>query len=494
MLERIKYTLDHFKDHNALCINDTYYTYHTLACKIKAIKTLIESNIKNSSIVGIIADNNIETYASVLALWFSGKCFVPVSPQNPKSRNELVLQQSKVNTILSSRNDPDDIVTTSQYTILNNASAQHSSGEIVLPSMQDHDLMYILFTSGSTGNPKGVPISRKNLSSFVFSFMDIGYHLTADDRFLQIYDLTFDASVHCYTIPLCVGGCIYTVPQKGIKYLDALKILQQYNITFAKMPPSTISFLEPYLDRIRLPELKYSLFGGEALYKNLIEKWQKCVPNALIQNVYGPTEATINCLYYDIPLTHIKAYNDLISIGKPFGDTSAIVVDENRNLCSIGQTGELCVAGTQITQGYWNDAEKNKESFFCKHYQGHSRRFYRTGDRVFMDADHDIMYCGREDDQVQIQGYRVELGELEKHTRDYTRLSNVAAIGQQNNAGNTKIYLFLENFNGDWEHLKSYLKEKVPHYMFPDKIIQLESFPMGVSGKIDRKALKNMAD
>jgi len=494
MLKKIKESCEKFYNRNAFCIKENYYTYADFARKISDIKNLIERNNKNSNkIIGIITYDDIETYSSVFGVWFANCTFLPINPWNPKARNTEIIKQAGVNIILSSNHNITQIIDPESLTLLFTDELSDVTLNLELPELKDSDIIYILFTSGSTGIPKGVPVNRKNFNSFIDSFLVIGYQLDEHDKFLQIYDFSFDASLHCYVLPLCLGACVYTVPQEEIKYLYAYDLLKKHEITFAKMSPSTLSYLRPFFDKITLKKLRYSLLGGEPLYDDIAGEWASCLPNAKIQNVYGPTEATINCMYYDWNRKNStkKTFNGIVSIGKPFGDTIAIVVDEELNILSKGETGELCVSGSQVITGYWNNPEKNIETFFVHRINNKKRIFYRTGDFVFVDNDGDYMYCGRIDHQVQIQGYRVELGEIEKHVSDYTTMRNIA-IAKRNDIGNMDICLFVENYKGDTNNIYNYIKSKLPQYMLPYKIIIVHAFPCNISGKIDRNALLKM--
>jgi non-ribosomal peptide synthetase component F len=354
-----------------------------------------------------------------------------------------------------------------------------------------------MFTSGSTGKPKGVRISFANLNAFIRDFMAYpGYAFTPADRFLQIYDLSFDASVHCYAVPLTLGASVFTVPPDGIKYLEAYRLMRDFDLTFAKMPPSTLQYLKSYFDQIRLPLLRYCLLGGEAFPAALVEEWEKCIPNALIQNVYGPTEACINCTIYDwnAPGGSKKEHLGTGSIGKAFGSNRTLVVDTEGREATAGKEGELLVAGDQVSPGYWQRPDLDRKAFLELGPDG--ARYYRTGDLVVRDEEGDLLYLGRNDEQVQVRGYRVELGEIEMIAADFLKDSAVVAFGRQGEAGDMEILLAVESAQGkDLEDsLKKHLSGHLPPYMLPASILVLPEFPRLVSGKTDRRALLGRFD
>jgi acyl-coenzyme A synthetase/AMP-(fatty) acid ligase len=281
------------------------------------------------------------------------------------------------------------------------------------------------------------------------------------------------------------------VPQDEAKYISALKILKDYDITFAKMPPSTLAYLRPYFKNIKLESLRYCLFGGEPLYVDIALEWLQCIPNARMQNVYGPTEVTINCTFYNCSPGQgpTKSYTGIVSIGRPFGDSRVLVLGEQGRIAPTGSRGELCVSGTQCTSGYLNNPEQTGKAYVSLDDGDGERIYYRTGDQVILDNEGDLLYVGRIDNQVQIQGFRVELGEIEYHAGNFPGAGKVIAISQPNEVGNMMVYLFLENFRGSVDELKDWLVRKLPAYMLPGKIIILDSFPVNTHEKIDRQAL-----
>ncbi|MBL0343154.1 MAG: AMP-binding protein [Bacteroidetes bacterium] len=360
------------------------------------------------------------------------------------------------------------------------------NGKIKLIDFNVANIAYILFTSGSTGVPKGVPISVSNLDAFLDAFFQLGYHLNENDRFLQMFDLTFDLSIMSYMAPLCIGACVYTVPSEGIKYMQVYKLLEQYDLTFTLMVPSIITHLRQYFDEIRLDKLRYSLFCGEALYEDVVLEWSKCVPNALVENVYGPTEATIFCTRYKINSNGSnKQLNGILCIGAPMKNVGVAIINDNLQFSAPFEKGELCLSGSQVTSGYWKNDLKNAEAFFEKE----GIRYYKTGDLCFMDGEGDVFYSGRVDFQVKIQGFRVELGEIEFHARKFLESAAVVAVATENSQNIWQIYLFVEGDLTHFEELQNYLKLHLPVYMVPSKITGVKMFPLNTNGKIDRKAL-----
>ena len=494
LLETINANLSRFSGRNAFYIQGEYYTYGQLSERVMTIASRILADPSlHQKTIGVVTDDHIDTYASILAIWFTGNIFVPVNRKNPPDRLKQIIDQADLE--IAFVRDTGSFIPGTELNVefIPTQELPPVYGKMDLPEFPGDNLLYLLFTSGSTGVPKGVPISLRNLGSFIHDFISYGYAFQPDDRFLQIYDLSFDASVHCYTVPLTIGGCVYTVPQDEIKYLYALKLMQEQELSFVKMPPSTIAYLRPFFDKIRLEKLRFCLFGGEALNDDLVSKWSACVPNARIQNVYGPTEATINCLIYDWKReVENKQFNGIVSIGKPFGTTGALVVDNQLNEVAFGVQGELCVSGDQITPGYWKDPEKDKLAFFDHDTEGRKGRFYRTGDMVIRDTDGDYLFAGRLDEQIQIDGFRVELGEIEKHARDYTLLNNIAAIGALNEQNTNQIHLFVEGSAENRAGLMEYLESKLPHYMIPSTIQFLEEIPKSTGGKIQKSKLKDL--
>jgi len=484
IIQPIINNISSFAGRNAFCIDETEYSYQQLGQKISGVRVFLKDVEEDK--IGLVINDDLSTYASIIALWLEGKCYVPLHPEWPLERCLDICEQVGINHILDSSDE-------SRYTNVNIIKTTDADAEMNLQPKQnvsDDELAYILFTSGSTGKPKGVPISRGNVASFMKGFWDIGFKMDENDKCLQCFDLTFDLSVMSYLVPLTVGACVYTIPFGGVKYLIIPEILEDHEVTVALMAPSTINYLKPYFDEIDLPKLRYSLFCGEALREDITKEWSKCVPNADIYNVYGPTEDTIFCTYYKFEREGVnKAHNGVLSIGKTMTSGDVKVLDEQGNEVAVGELGELSLYGGQLFKAYWKNEEKTRDAFVIAK---DGRKYYKSGDVCFRDADGDIMYSGRMDHQAKIQGFRVELGEIEWHAREFLQDKNVVCMAFENAENLTEIAIFVESEQFDNAELVAYMRSKMPSYMIPTKWMYVPAFPLNANDKIDKVKLKEM--
>jgi D-alanine--poly(phosphoribitol) ligase subunit 1 len=477
---------------NALCIKDEYFTFQDLSQKVAGLISVIESNqrMNNSSKIALVCSDSIYTYASILALWFLKKAYVPLGMHNPVERNLSILTSAEIDCILSSELLLDDRY--HSYEIVNPKSMAVSNFDTLEFGKREADLAYILFTSGSTGIPKGVPISFRNLTAFINAFQSSPFTISENDRCLQMFELTFDVSISSFLIPLLKGACVFTVPTDVIKYIHVLKLIEKYRLTSIQIVPSVIKLAAPLLNRITFTSVKNCILTGEATSVDLLPIWSKCLPNAAIYNFYGPTEATIYCSRYLIDLNSVKSYNQLLAIGKPFAGISFLIVDENLKEVKKGEKGELLISGEQITNGYLNNEQKNSDLFLNMIVNGRQSIFYRSGDLCFQDESDDYYYCGRLDNQVKIQGFRVELSEIEMLIRSYFHLNNIAFV-KPSKAGTNEIWQVIEGLSQiDEADIMNHCKSNLPTYMIPSKIIQMETFPLTSSGKTDRGKIKSL--
>ena len=472
---------------DAFKIGDQYYTYHDLAKSISSIRRAIKENIpEEEKLIGLVTNDDLETYASIIALWFEGKAYVPINTQFPLFRNIEIISQADINTII-------DSATVSAFQtqkIIFSSKLDEEQPDLIPKAHSDDEFCVILFTSGTTGKPKGAPLTSKGIQSFLNAFWDIGYELNEQDKCLQMFELTFDMAVLAFLPPLLKGASIYTIPKNENKFNYIYELLVDYNLSAIHLVPTILQCLQPFFNEIALPNLKNCLISGEALRLDLAEGFSRCAPLAKLFNTYGVTEDTVICTYYTLNRDGVnKSCNNILSIGKPMKGTQIIIIDEKGKILDSGEVGELCLSGSQLTPGYLKNEEKNEKVFFKTIFKGSEERFYKTGDLCFIDKDGDIFYLERMDFQTKIFGFRVELLEVEFHARAFLGTLNYAAIAFQNSAGHTELGLVIESPEFNTQHFLQQMKEKVEFYMVPSKIRFIDELPQNMNGKIDKNTL-----
>jgi amino acid adenylation domain-containing protein len=357
--------------------------------------------------------------------------------------------------------------------------------------VSDDSIAYLLFTSGSTGQPKGVMVSHANVLHYV-GYVTKRYGFTSDDRVSQTFDLTFDLSAHDMFVAWETGACVCCPTQK--QSIKPGAFLNDARLTVWFSVPSTAVFMRRFgvLKPGMYPGLRLSLFCGEALPVEIVRHWALAAPNSVIENIYGPTELTIACTAYrwDNARSLDECEQGIVPIGQPFDGMKALIVDEQLREVEDEMDGELLMTGPQLSLGYWQDEEKTRQAFV--HVAGNDGTYYRTGDRVRRPAGNKpLVYLGRFDKQIKVLGHRVELGEVEAAIRQLSGLEGVVALGWPMTAsGADGIEVFMETEGFDTKALAMQLKEKLPVYMLPRDIVVLDRFPLNANGKYDRKALQ----
>jgi amino acid adenylation domain-containing protein len=472
-------------ENTAAVINNTAYSYAALAKRVGAIQALILNS--TSANIGILAINHIDSYAAIVACWLSGKAYVPLQSTYPKERIESIVDDAGIELVLTAAEEfPESL---SAFNPIYTGTLPENKPQQC--TIREDSSAYILFTSGTTGKPKGVPISYGNLQAFLHAFHQLGYTLGAQDRFLQMFELTFDLSVMSFMVPLSMGASFYTLPDGMIKTLGLYHVLEEYQITFALMVPSAIQLLKPYFNDIELPYLRVSQFCGEALKADILSAWFQCIPNARVDNVYGPTEATIYCTGKTLNINNLKteSLNGIAGIGQALKGTETALFADGKEINGLHEPGELCLAGSQLTSGYLKNETQNEKSFFISN----GKRYYRTGDLVKKDENGNLFYIGRADDQVKIQGYRIELAEIELACNKILPENLNTAVGFLDKKENWLLALFIHELKEDEARVRQLIEPLLPNYMVPHLILGIDNFPLNANGKTDKNKLRTIA-
>ena len=497
----------------ALVVGGATRTYGEVEARARCWAQAIVGRLdKRCERVGVFAYRSETAYVGVLAALCSGATFVPLNRTFPADRTRAMIRRAALDAIIVDRASaplladvladfdappvllaPDGGETALRAHAVLDATALDATTPLAeLPPVLLDDLAYLLFTSGTTGEPKGVGVTHANVLHFL-DVMQERYSLGPADRLSQTFDQTFDLSVFDMFMAWQVGARI-CVPQP-IDLIAPARFVQKHELTVWFSVPSIPALMrrKGTLRPDTMPSLRWSLFCGEPLPRRSAEEWQAAAANSVVENLYGPTELTIACTAYrwDKNSSGDACLHDLVPIGRPLAGLASIVVDETLNEVPDGDAGELLVTGPQTVPGYWQDGARTAERFVeLAVTPKTTKRFYRTGDRVIRTETGDYAYLGRTDFQIKVLGYRVELGEVEAALARGDGVVDAVAVGWPQEEGRaTGIVGFVTGQVGDVGQLLASLRTRLPEYMVPSEIIVRESFALNANGKVDRNAL-----
>ncbi|MBB6127527.1 polyketide synthase [Mucilaginibacter lappiensis] len=465
----------------------TYASLNQLSNNLAAV---ILAQSPASAIIGVSTRRCIETIISVLAILKAGKVYLPIDPDYPKDRLEQIIADSGIDTCIVTKVQEHFFEELPISTLLSDKTYPEADS---LPPIETTAGAYVLYTSGSTGKPKGVLMGHAALVNLLLWQKDNSI-AASDSRTLQFAPLTFDVSFQEIFATLSTGGTLVLINDDlRIDPVQLLHYIESNSINRIFLPFVVLQYLtEAAIANNHIPAcLQEIMTAGEQLkITPQIVKFFKALPGSVLYNQYGPTETHV--------VTQLKLDSDaslwpfLPTIGIPINHTDIVILDEELHNLPEGETGELCVAGISLAEGYLNKRELTAEKFINWQENGHqTTRIYCTGDLARYLPDGNIEYLGRKDTQVKIRGNRVELGEIEVLLNQLENIRQAVVIAQEDASGQKRLlaYLVASDELPNTDRVRQHLEKHLPDFMLPSAYVWLNELPKTTSGKVDRKAL-----
>jgi len=483
-------TADSYPSKTALISGNNEYTYSEL----KKISESVSGNIlqltKGRNIpIGIYMNRSEDLIFSILGIWKSGCCYIPLDPEYPSSRISFILNEAKPEIIISDKINISRLNNIQSDIKLISDLKNNGTGNEFIPEMNQKNISYIIYTSGSTGKPKGVEITDESLVNFLKT-VSSNLNISTADRLLSVTTFSFDISILEFFLPLVNGAVLIIAGSEESRDGFQLERKMKYHkVTLFQATPATYRIL---LETVwnGNSDLKL-LCGGEAFPKNLAKNLiNKCDS---LYNMYGPTETTIWSTFKKVELRDLQENSpQYISIGKPLGNTYVYVTDEYGNILPAGIPGELCIGGLGVSIGYHNDPNLTNEKFIHNKFKVTEAKMFRTGDVVYFDYDYNLHFLERNDGQVKIRGFRIDLSEIELALNSLEQISEkVVKIVRGKTDDKVIAVYYVKKSMAEIKppEIKDFLRRKLPEYMIPSYVINLDSFPLTPNGKIDKKNL-----
>ena len=479
-------------DNIAVKIGNTVLTYKELNEKANSLaRFLIQSSVKEKSVVGIRLDKSFEMIIGILAIMKCGSCYLPINMSYPEDRVNFMLKDSNSTTLLCNDNSFNDMkLDIHKINIsLSNDKIYSLNKENLCTNLTPEDLIYIIYTSGSTGTPKGAMLCHRNVvrlfknNNFLFDFDE-------SDVWTMFHSVAFDFSVWEMYGALLFGGKLILVPDDIAKdpklFLD---LLREEKVTVLNQTPTYFYNLQnaEMLKNDSGLGLRYIIFGGEALKPNLLQDFNAKYPFTKLINMYGITETTVHVTFRELSAEDLLSPSS--NIGTPIPTLQVVILDKNLNLLPLGVAGEMCVLGEGVFKGYLNRPELNTTKLVNLPVL-ENRLIYRSADSAILHEDGHLEYLGRIDNQIKIRGFRVELGEIEEKILNHSNISTCIVTKKiDENKREMLCAYYIKSGPINISNLRIVLKKYLPDYMIPQYFIEINKVPININGKTDYKAL-----
>lgn len=490
---------------DALVSAGAHISYGDLAAKVQTLAAAVRPGMSHGR-VGILASRSVEACVGILATAWAGGTYVPISLKLPAARLIELFAMLELDALIVDRAgelllSPELAAAAPALVFAPGASAgefrQIGNGHPDTvdiagfePAQVEPDhIAYIEFTSGTTGKPKGVMVSAGAVASYLEA-MAGWYDFRPGDRAAETCDITFDLSVHNMLTTWKAGGALYLM--RPLDMLAPARFIRANAITTWLSVPSVVAMARKTggLAADSMPSLRISLFCGEPLPVETARAWTQAAPNSIVDNIYGPTEATIACLRQTWTQAGRQTETrGIVAIGHPYPDMQARIVSSNGKPVATGEAGEIALAGAQLAEGYFQQPALTAQRFPVVD----GTRWYLTGDSGYVDDDGVFHHLGRLDNQIKLYGHRVELEEIDTRLREAAGTDMAVAVAWPMLDGVAEgLVGFYSNAQSDHQHIANELRSVLPPHMVPARLEHIEHMPLNANGKIDRNALGQM--
>ncbi|NKI21549.1 amino acid adenylation domain-containing protein [Paenibacillus dendritiformis] len=477
-------------DHTALVYGSQHMTYRELNERAERIAgALRHKGVTRETIVAVMAERSFDMVASILGVLKAGGAYLPVEPSLPEERIRYMLEDCRAKYLLTSKSIHKAASMLCESTIYLETIEEEPSADKTQDEASPEAAAYIIYTSGTSGNPKGTVIQHHHITSLLRNTLPL-FSFSASDRWTLFHSFSFDFSVWEMFGALATGASLIIVPEPVIKNAQTfLLLLQEQRVTVLNQTPSAFYQLirEERSGKGSHNSLRYVIFGGESLTADKLREWTGKHPNTQLVNMYGITETTVHVTYKKLDKHALNS--GASNIGYLLPHLRAIVVDKDLNLVPRGVPGELWISGESVARGYLGKPELTAQRFLRHPLMG-EERYYRSGDLVRICANGEMEYIGRIDQQVKIRGYRIETSEIEQTLRLHPDIEEAVVLPQTDDSGNKELVAYLVTRAAPYvEDIRAFLETSMPSYMIPAYIYEIDAIPLTINGKLDRQAL-----
>jgi amino acid adenylation domain-containing protein len=495
VLEYLEATVKRFPDKVAYADDTCELTFREVYDSARAIGSVLHERGYYNEPVVVFLPKHPKTIAAFYGCVYGGDFYVPIDPEMPRFRIELIFKNLNPKAVICSEETAPELASYGyegdilKYDDIASMAVNEDAIHDIRAKQLDTDPIYVVFTSGSTGVPKGVVACHRSVIDYIEQ-LDAILGVDENTRFANQTPLYFDACLKELYSTIRVGAVTYLTPKQLFMFpVKLIEYMNEHKINTVCWVVSALTIISALgaLDRMKPEYLHTVAFGSEVFPIKQFKRWRKALPDAEFINLYGPTETTGMCCYYRVDRDF--GPDEAIPIGRPFDNREIILLTEDNERAEKGEVGEICVRGNSLTMGYYHAFDKTAEVFVQNPLNDrYPELIYRTGDLAKLNERGELVFVSRKDYQIKHMGHRIELGEIEAIV-DLTEGVSMACCVFDSDKD--RINLYYVGTTEERELLET-LKDKLPRYMLPNRVRKLETMPLTANGKLDRVTLKNM--